>query len=326
MKDGARDHGGDLDRAIARFGAGRWLDLSTGINPQPYPVSAMDGAAWSCLPARTEIDALEAAAASAYGTSARVVALAGAQAAIQLVPRLAAPGCASVVGPTYNEHAAALEAQGWKVRIVSDPAKGATSDLLTVVNPNNPDGRRWQPEALHALKDQVGLLVVDESFADTEPESSMAPLLGANNNNVMLLRSFGKFFGLAGLRLGFALTGEGLAKELRGLAGPWAVSGPAISVGKQALSDATWQANTRRRLKKDAVRLDAMAAAAGWRSVGGTDLFRTYETKDAKSAQARLAEGKVWSRVFPYSETWLRLGLPGSEADWAKLADAVSGL
>ena len=163
-----RDHGGDLDRAIREFGAGRWLDLSTGINAQPYPVPDLPARAWDVLPTRADVRALEAAAAAQYQTSATVVALAGAQAAIQLVPRLHAPGRAVVVGPTYNEHAAALRAGGWEVESVSDISEGAGADLLTVVNPNNPDGRVWRPEDVLSMREHVGLLVVDESFADTD--------------------------------------------------------------------------------------------------------------------------------------------------------------
>lgn len=306
------------------FGPGGWVDLSTGINPCPYAVPELPEHAWSVLPTRTDLETLETAAARAYDSQAAVVALAGAQAAIQLVPRLIQPGRACVVGPTYNEHAAALQAQGWVVETISEPAQGAGADLVTVVNPNNPDGRRWAPEALASLQDKVGLLVVDESFADTEPHTSMAPRISMEQANTVVLRSFGKFYGLAGLRLGFAITGKALAIELRALAGPWAVSGPAIAVGVAAVGDTTWQSETRQRLARDAARLDALATRAGWRLVGGTDLFRTYDTPDAAAIQTQLAQHRVWSRIFPYSERWIRLGLPGTDADWAQVEHAMA--
>lgn len=318
-----RDHGGDLDRAQARYGAGRWLDLSTGINPVPYPLPPLPATAWNRLPTAADTAGLEGAARAAYGTQAHVVALAGAQAAIQLVPRLRPPGRALVVGPTYNEHAGALEAQGWQVRQVAAPEGGVGADLAVVVNPNNPDGRRWQPEALLALRDRVGLVVIDESFADPLPALSVAPMIGPDETGTVVLRSFGKFYGLAGLRLGFALTGGALAARIRALAGPWSVSGPAIVAGTAALGDAAWHAQTCARLDGDAARLDALARAAGWSLIGGTPLFRTYDTSDAAAAQDRLARGHVWSRRFPYSDTWLRLGLPGSDADWAQLTAAM---
>lgn len=319
-----RDHGGDLDRARARYGAGDWLDLSTGINPVAFPLPPLPPRAWTTLPAAEDIASLEAAAQAAFGTAAPVVALAGAQAAIQLVPRLIAPGRARVLGPTYNEHAAALGAMGWQVETVGTPEGIAGADLAVVVNPNNPDGRRLAPESLMDLATGVGLLVVDESFADAEPVLSLLPRLSPDSANVVVLRSFGKFYGLAGLRLGFAVTGAARADGFRALAGPWAVSGPAIAIGRAALADKAWHAAAICRLEADAWRLDALAKAAGWRLVGGTHLFRTYDTGDAAAAQDALARGHVWSRIFPWSASWLRLGLPGTQDRWHQFEAALS--
>ncbi|MCX7643667.1 MAG: threonine-phosphate decarboxylase CobD [Rhodobacteraceae bacterium] len=319
-----RDHGGDLDRAAAAYGAGDWLDLSTGINPVPYPLPAIPPAAWTRLPTRAETAALEAAASAAFGTPAEVVAVAGAQAAIQIVPRLAPPGRAAVLWPSYNEHAAALAAQGWMVAQAQDPEAMTGADLAVIVNPNNPDGRRWPAALLADLAGRVGLLVVDESFGDVAPELSLAPLLD-RLPNALVLRSFGKFWGLAGLRLGFALASPPLAARLRALAGPWAVGGPAIAVGCAALADPAWAAAARARLAADAARLDALALGAGWGLVGGTDLFRTYAVADASAAQACLARARIWTRVFPHSPGWIRLGLPGAEGSWTRLATALAG-
>lgn len=318
-----RDHGGDLDRAQARYGTGDWLDLSTGINPVPYPVPDLPSRAWTALPTRAEIAALEACAQNAWRARLGCVALAGAQGAIQLVPQLAPPGAARVVGPTYNEHAGALRAQGWTVEEVAAPEdlRGATLGVL--VNPNNPDGRCWTAEEVLDVARDVGLLIVDESFADPMPEVSILPMLAAHR--VVVLRSFGKFYGLAGLRLGFAFAPEALTARLRALAGPWAVSGLAISVGQAALADRTWYADTCKRLASDVGRLDALAKAQGWRLVGGTPLFRTYDTTDAPAAQEKLGRHRVWSRVFPYSRGWIRLGLPGDAAGWQQLVAAMGG-
>lgn len=322
-----RDHGGNLDAAIARFGGARadWIDLSTGINPLPYPLPDIPPHAWSALPTRDAVTALETTAARAYGGTADIVALSGAQAAIQLVPRIGSGREARVLGPTYNEHAASLAAQGWQVRPVDrlEALEGAA--LAVVVNPNNPDGQSWTPQRLLNLADAVDLLVVDESFADPCPDLSLAPHL-SNLQNIMLLRSFGKFYGLAGLRLGFALGPGDRIERLRALAGPWAVNGPAIAVGTAALADRDWQAATRARLSRDAACLDRMAARAGWALVGGTRLFRTYDTGNAKAAQTHLARHHIWSRIFPYSEGWLRLGLAGPEGDWARLDRAMAAL
>ena len=320
-----RDHGGDLDRARAAFGGADWIDLSTGINPVAYPLPELPAWAYRALPTGAEIAELETAAASAYETRTSVVALGGAQAAIQLVPRLTGPGKASVVAPTYNEHAAALREQGWTVTEKTDLTRLAGADIAVVVNPNNPDGRSWTPQALADLCTKVGLLVVDESFADPHPELSLAPRLAKLGERALVLRSVGKFYGLAGLRLGFALGGPETVARLRALAGPWAVNGPAIAIGRAALADDGWRSSTRQRLAQDAARLDALAAVAGWTLVGGTTLFRTYETVDAVAAQSSLARAGIWTRAFRYSDHWLRLGIPGTQTAWDRLEDALAG-
>lgn len=324
-----RDHGGDLDRAMTRYGGGDWLDLSTGINASPYPMPDLSPRALGALPTSADLAALETTARKAYRAHPSVdcVALAGAQAAIQLVPRLGPAREARVVGPTYNEHAGALQAQGWSVTQVSDIAELKGAALGVVVNPNNPDGRFWTPEDLIDLSKDVGLLVVDESFADPAPEYSLIPYMDRlpGGVSILVLRSFGKFFGLAGLRLGFALGPSPIVGEMRRLAGPWAVSGPAIAAGRAALADSAWQEAMIGRLAQDAVRMDALAKAAGWTLVGGTVLFRTYDTGDALAAQDRLAQSHIWTRAFPYSKGWLRLGLPGTEAVWTRLETALGG-
>jgi cobalamin biosynthetic protein CobC len=321
----ARDHGGDLGAACARWGGAPadWLDLSTGINRVPWPVPPLPPRLWRDLPAAADAAACVVAARAAYGLApgAACLPLAGAQAAIQLAPRLRPQGRVAVVAPTYNEHAAAFAAAGWTVTEVAKPDAAAGFDAAVVVNPNNPDGRRRPPEALAALARTVGLLVVDESFADADPDLSLAPALGAPG--LVVLRSFGKFFGLAGARLGFALGAPADLAALAAMAGPWAVSGPALALGAAALADASWIAATRARLSADADRLDALGAAAGFRPLGGTALFRLFETGDAAASQARLAAGRVWSRRFPYSRGWLRLGAPGTEDEWRNLAAAL---
>jgi cobalamin biosynthetic protein CobC len=320
-----RDHGGDLDRARAKFGGHNWIDLSTGINRVPYPVPELPPDAWTALPTAEDVAGLEAAAARAFGATTPAVALAGAQAAIQLVPRLSSPGRAAVLTPSYNEHAAALATQGWEVEAVPDISAMKGADLAVVVNPNNPDGRRWAPDALADLSGRVGHLVIDESFADADPDLSLAPALCSLGERVVILRSFGKFYGLAGLRLGFALAGPATASRLRELAGPWAVGGPAIAVGTVAYAETHWHSETTRRLRAESARLQALLSDAGWPTVGATALFVTVETGDARSAQARLARARIWTRAFPYSAGWLRLGLPGSAEEWDRLEAALPG-
>ena len=318
-----RDHGGNLEQARATYGGDDWIDLSTGINRVPYPMPAISPAAFATLPTQAAMAALLKAAAVAYGTSAPMMALSGAQAAIQLVPHLRPTGLARVVGPTYNEHAATLRACGWQVEEVRDLNDLIGADIAVVVNPNNPDGRHWTRKALLDLVGDVGLLVVDESFADPMPAQSLVADVG--QEGLLVMRSFGKFYGLAGLRLGFALGSAADMARLSDLSGPWPVCGPAIEVATLALQDAAWAETTTARLKGEAAQIDSICASLGWKSLGGTPLFRLYDTPDAQKAQDHLARAHIWSRIFPYSKTWIRLGLPGDRAEWARMVDLARG-
>ena len=294
--------------AQARFGGTDWIDLSTGINRAPYSLPSLPPEVWTALPTAAAMARLLAAASAAYQSQAPILAVAGAQAAIQLVPRLSTQAQARILAPTYNEHAAALRSAGWQVDEVTTLAALEGADLAVVVNPNNPDGRSHARADLLQLATRVGRLVVDESFADARPDLSLAP--NAGQERLIVLRSFGKFYGLAGVRLGFILGSQADIARLTELAGPWPVSGPAIAVGTSALSDLAWAEATVTRLRADVVRLDALAQSAGWKLLGGTELFRLYDTPDATAAQEKLARCRIWTRMFPYSDRWLRLGLP----------------
>lgn len=316
-----RDHGGNLDWAKARWGQGTWVDLSTGINRVPYPMPALPDWAVTALPPAPAMAGLLAAAQGAWETDAPILALPGAQAAIQLIPLLSAPGTARVLGPTYNEHAACLRACGWAVEEVGTLADLAGADLAVVVNPNNPDGQRHTPGVLLDLLPRVGRLVVDESFADPQPAFGLTGR--AASPGLLVLRSFGKFYGLAGLRLGFVLGEAPEVERLRALSGPWPVSGPAIVAGTAALADRDWAAATITRLHQDCARMDALAIRRGWSLVGGTELFRLYDTPGATEAQDHLARDKVWSRIFPWSPRLIRLGLP-APGEWDQVAAAFA--
>ncbi len=323
-------HGGGVDAAAARFGipADDWLDLSTGINPVPYPLPPLAAALWRRLPDRDQERALRAAAALAYGVAdpAHVVPAPGSQALIQWLPRLRRPGRVAVLGPTYAEHAAAWAAAGHEATSLSDPARLAEADVAIAVNPNNPDGRAFAPPALLDLAAKLerrgGWLVVDEAFADTTPELSLASSIA--RPGLVALRSFGKFFGLAGLRLGFALAGPEIAIPLRAALGPWCVSGPAAEIAICALGDRAWIARTRRRLATDAARLDGLLADAGLGIVGGTSLFRLATHAHAADLFEHLGRHGILARRFPEHPSWLRFGLPGEENDWARLVAALA--
>lgn len=320
-----RDHGGNIDAAIAEFGgtSSNWVDLSTGINPRPYPVPAVSNTAWSTLPTRAVMAGLINSAKASFGTNWAGMACAGAQAGIQMLPRLLPVGQAKILAPTYNEHAASLRASGWDVSEVADLSDLTGANLAVVVNPNNPDGAIYTPERLSELAENCGTLIVDESFCDPHPANSL--LAHDAPENVIVLRSFGKFYGLAGVRLGFVFGNADIVSKLSELSGPWPVSGPAIELATAAYADVQWQADTIHRLSQDAARLDAMAEAAGWKAAGGTTLFRLYEVENAEKAQVQLAKSKIWGRIFPYSDRWIRLGLPDGENQWQQVQTGLLG-
>lgn len=319
-----RDHGGNLEWAISYYGGSfeRWIDLSTGINRQPYIIPSISNSAWANLPTTTATMRLVEAAQKAYNTTASILPLAGAQAAIQLIPHLSRPGRACIMSPTYNEHAGALRASGWEVKEATQLTELAGADLAVVVNPNNPDGKHYSPEDLLDVRSKVGRLVVDESFADPYPNVSITPEAG--QEGLIVLRSFGKFYGLAGMRLGFAIGCKADISALAELAGPWPVCGPALEIGTHALGNSTWAKATTARLMGEISKMDEPALKAGWKIAGGTCLFRLYQTDHAPKAQELLAKHQIWSRIFPYSDSWIRLGMPGNEAEWDRYISAFS--
>ena len=231
----------------------------------------------------------------------------GAQAAILQLPFCVPPGDVAVVSPTYNEHAPAWEAAGHRVRLVAEPEPAG---VLVVTNPNNPDGRSWRPEELLGV--ECGLLVVDESFTDPTPELSLA-----GQEHVVALRSFGKFYGLPGLRLGFVLGPGGLLDRLEARLGPWPVSGPALEIGAARLSRRGLGRGNAPPPGQAAARLDEVLAARGFELLGGTPLFRFVA---GEGGAARFASQGLWVRSFPDMPGRFRLGLPPDETAWARLA------
>ncbi|WP_158743378.1 threonine-phosphate decarboxylase CobD [Acidisphaera sp. L21] len=317
-------HGGGLIAAQHRYpDAPRpWLDLSTGINPIAYPMPPLPQSAFTRLPEPEAVAALEALAARTYGVAdpACVVAAPGTQVLIHLLPRLIPRTTVAVIAPTYAEHHAAWAQAGHDV---SDAPGFATANaaITVTVRPNNPDGRVDPAAALIPLAGPGRLLVVDEAFADLEACSLSAML---PHPRLILLRSFGKTYGLAGVRLGFALTAPALAAGLRQALGPWSVSGPALLAGQAALADAAWRAATTLHLTHDAARLDATLRNAGCHIVGGTRLFRLASHPQAPALATRLAQAGILVRQFAANPTWLRFGLPGTDPDWTRLHSALA--
>jgi cobalamin biosynthesis protein CobC len=322
-------HGGDLDAARRQFPSAPepWIDLSTGINPVPYPLPQLPPEVWQRLPERTDIVRLAATAARAYGAGdgATIVAAPGTQALIGLLPRLRAHSKVAILGPTYAEHEIRWRREGHRVAVVPQIEAMAGADVVVIVNPNNPTGRFVERARLRQLAADLdcrgGLLVVDEAFADVmDPPASLVPELPPAT---LVLRSFGKTFGLAGLRLGFAITDPTLARRISDLLGPWAVSGPAIAIAERALADTAWLLATRRRLAEDAARLDALLRRAGCEVIGGTPLFRLAAHHSAQRLYETLGGHGIHVRRFAENATWLRFGLPGTEDSWLRLSQAL---
>ena len=315
MSKTPRDHGGGVDAAAKKFGGDRsqWIDLSTGINPAPYPVGAIDPNAWTALPDSAAQSALIEAARRFWRIpeQAAVLATPGASAPIAMIPRLRPAGRVHIAAPTYNEHAAAFATTGWKIA-----PRLQDTDAQVIVHPNNPDGRLFAASDLHAP-----LRIIDESFADVIPDASL--ISQSTTPGTLVLKSFGKFWGLAGLRLGFVIGDPELVAQLATMLGPWPVAGPALQIGARALNDPAWADETRERLDQDTSRLDTLLTNAGAKPLGGTTLFRLYDVEDATAWQDRLAHHHIWSRVFPYNSRWLRLGLPAPE-QWSRLEAALA--
>ena len=319
-------HGGDLATARALFPEAPqpWVDLSTGINPIPYPLPALPLSLWTRLPGADDEMALIAAARRAYRVpaSAEIVAAPGTQILIELLPRLAPTGPVAILGPTYAEHGHAWRKAGYAVREIAAPTGEAAT--IVAVNPNNPDGRVLPQAELRSIAARCvareGLLIVDEAFADFTPEASIVPELP---DGTIVLRSFGKTYGLAGLRLGFAIGAPESMARLKAALGPWSVAGPALHVGALALSDSDWLADTGRARVRDAARLDALLAPHG-RIVGGTALFRLLETPQAAALFTRLGRHGIYVRRFQDAPDRLRFGLPGDESAWSRLHAALA--
>jgi len=345
-------HGGRLNQARRLFpnAPEPFLDLSTGINPLAYPLPDLDPECFTRLPEPESEAALLAAAAAAYGAAdaSLIAAAPGTQILIDLIPLLWPASGVVVLGPTYAEYAqawrnvgagvtgvSAIGVSGTAVRVsgVTDfadletAARRENGIVVVLCNPNNPDGRRIEPARLLALADRLaaggGLLLVDEAFADLEDDGlSLVP--SVPHPAVIVLRSFGKTYGLAGVRLGFAIAAPDRARRITAALGPWAVSGPAIAIARAALADRGWRAATRRRLESETVTLDAMLSRAGLRVIGGTALFRLGEGPEAASIFQRLGRAGIAVRRFAEQPNWLRFGFPGSPEAWRRLDAALA--
>ena len=314
-------HGGGVAAAAEHFGGGDWIDLSTGINPHPWPGAAELTFDWQSLPDGGALAALEAAAASVFGVDARnVCAVPGTEIGLRLVGGLIG-GPARHVTPGYRTHGEMIAdsaATGWA------GAQDADGSLI-LANPNNPDGRLIGRDAMQALiggRGPGGWLLVDEAFADADPTHSVAASVN-DAQRLIVFRSFGKFFGLAGVRLGFVLGPQAIIAALRKQLGAWPLSAAAIAIGTAAYCDADWIAATRQRLPVESATLDAMLSRRGHQPIGACPLFRLIEVSDAHALFERLARRAILTRPFTDQPRWLRLGLPVDAAALARLEAAL---
>ncbi|CCB65502.1 threonine-phosphate decarboxylase CobD [Hyphomicrobium sp. MC1] len=324
-------HGGDIDQARRNYpnAIEPWIDLSTGINPFAYPIPTLESDAWTRLPLKEEEFELRSASAFCYGAPDvdAIVSAPGTQALIQIIPRLIEPTQVAIIGPTYSEHARCWQRLGHSTMEIETLDEIESARVVVVVNPNNPTGRHYAPQQLLSLAEEMthrrGLLIVDEAFADLLGiEHSVVPL---EPPSTIILRSFGKTYGLAGLRLGFAITQRKTAAQLREWLGPWAVSGPALAIGRQALKDSRWLADMRGRVKDARERLERLLVAAGCDVLGGTPLFLLASHPRAANVAHTLATNAIHVRQFSDQPTWLRFGIPQGSA-WRRIEAALLSL
>lgn len=323
------EHGGRLHRAAREYGRppGQWLDLSTGISPFAWPVPAVPARAWHRLP--EDDDGLEVVAQHYYGTP-HVLPVAGSQAAIQALPTLRRPSRVGIIAPGYAEHAQAWRNAGHEV--VCLPASALLErpeawDVVLLIHPNNPGGERFDRDALLALHAQLaargGWLLVDEAFMDATPEHSLCRACG--DEGLVVLRSVGKFFGLAGARAGFVCAAPALLTALRERLGPWTVSGPSRWVVTRALGDRSWQQEARTYLHVASRRLHALLTRHGLVPAGGCALFQWCPHAQAGRVQRALAGQGILVRAFDTPPS-LRFGVPADAAAFARLDAALAEL
>ncbi len=320
------EHGGKLRAAARRHGIPleQWLDLSTGINPNGWPVPAIPAAIWQRLP--EDEDELAAVARNYYQATS-LLPVAGSQAAIQMLPKLR-PACRiGLVTPGYTEHAAAWLRAGHSVQALTScniNSQIDELDVLLLINPNNPTGCYFERQQLLVWRQQLarrgGWLIIDEAFIDCTPQHSLAPETGLPG--LIVLRSLGKFFGLAGIRVGFVLAESTLLQQLHEQLGPWTVSNPSRWAASQALRDQPWQQQAHQKLPQQAQQLAQLLQSVGLTPTGSTALFHWITTPEAAEIHHRLAEQGVLTRHFCEPSS-LRFGLPANQTGLQQLEVAL---
>lgn len=326
-------HGGQVRQVMQQFpdAPTPFIDLSTGISPYGYPVVFPSQNALTRLPEACEENALLEAASRAYGVPSTdmIAAVPGTQMLISLLPYLLTSRDVTIFGPTYSGHETSWRHAGVQVEIVTEAAAFQDAALKSgrvciLCNPNNPDGRLLAAHEVSRLARQCessgSWLIVDEAFADFHDASviGMLPQPG-----LLVLRSFGKSYGLPGVRLGFLVADPVLAGAARALVGSWPVGTLALEAGIQALSDREWLDRSRLQLQQDRKRLEQLFREAGLEPLGNCLLFMLIRTAQARDLWRFLCERGIVTRVFPERPMDLRVGLPRDESEWSRLAAAL---
>jgi cobalamin biosynthesis protein CobC len=322
-------HGGALAAAVKKYGGNKadWLDLSTGINPVPAPLPKLNSSIWQALPDADLMENCLSAARKFYHfpESAALVAAPGVQAIIQLLPHLRPGAKAAILGPTYGEYAHVFQTLGTGCRIINSTEETQQESVTIVVNPNNPDGRILRADALvdfaNVMASEGGLLIVDEAFCDLTPDISVARHAGTRG--LLVLKSFGKFFGLAGVRLGFAAGHSDDIAILEQHLGPWAVSGPALTIGAGCYSDTGLQTNVSRTIARSSTAQRVAFAKLGLNVIADTSLFHLVEHPQAKGINESLGRQHILTRIFADQPNWLRFGLCKNNAERTRLKLAL---
>ncbi len=320
-------HGGNLRQAAQQYQIPfeNWIDLSTGINPHAWKIPKIPDYVWQRLP--EEQDGLLEAAQQYYATDT-ILAVAGSQAAIQTLPACRKPSRVGIISPAYAEYAYWWQQMGHEV--ISIPRQHIERylpdlDVLIVINPNNPDAFCYSCETLLQWHQQLsargGWLIVDEAFMDSTPENSLIPYVN-QTSKLIILRSLGKFFGLAGIRLGFVISHPALLEQIQQKLGSWATSHPARWIGKHALCDQTWQNKTRQKLKQSARQLQQLVSCLDNHNVTATSLFAYLPFEYAQALQDYLAKQSIWIRIFEQPQA-IRIGLPRSQKEYDLLGSLL---
>ncbi len=320
-------HGGNLDKAIKLYGGNKneWIDLSTGINPDPYIFSEIKSSELRDLPTSSDIQSLVELIKTEFNTNSEVVLTPGSQIAINLLPFLIKFKKVGILTPTYEDYAFIFKNSGYAVTSCKNLNQLIKTDVAIVVNPNNPDGKTYTLKDLLNLSQRIKLLIIDESFIEASDAISIISYINKYTSNIIVIKSFGKFFGLAGLRLGFVFSGKEIIEKFRFICGAWPVSKIAIKIASKALKDYEWIKHSKTNLSKRGNNLDNLLQEIDFQNIGGTTLFRLYSTKNSVLAQKMLAKKYIWTRSFTYSKKWLRIGIP-SEKDLKIIKKIINSL